>query len=84
MGDDVDMKFVLFFDCSEEVMLKRIMSRAKAAGDNKWKDDNEESAKKRFITYHESTMPIIDLYEKQGRVRKINAERLISAMKARE
>jgi hypothetical protein len=32
MGDDVNMEFILFFDCPEEVMLERIMSRAAKAG----------------------------------------------------
>ena len=51
MGDDVDMKFVLFFEASEEVMLARILKRGEAAGDEKRNDDNVESAKKRFNTF---------------------------------
>ena len=31
MADEVDLKFLLFLDCSEETMLERIMGRAKAA-----------------------------------------------------
>ena len=65
MGDDVNMEFVLFFDCPEEVMLERIMSRAqKAAAGQQRVDDNLESVKKRFKTYVNQTMPIIDLYDK--------------------
>ena len=55
MGDEVDMQFVLFFECSEEVMLERIMKRgdeAAASGGTKRVDDNAESAKKRFATFH--------------------------------
>ena len=51
------------------------MARAEAAGDAKRKDDNVESAQKRFTTYKESTMPIVNLYDKQGKVRKIDAGR---------
>lgn len=65
MGDEVNMEFVLFFDCPEDVMLERIMSRAQKAGaGNQRADDNLESAKKRFKTYANQTMPIIDLYDK--------------------
>ena len=56
VGDEADIKGCLFFDCSEEVMLARIMERSKTSGRN---DDNEEAAKKRFQTYKDSTMPVI-------------------------
>ena len=36
-------------------------------------DDNEETAKSRFNTYFEQTAPLIDLYEKRGKLVKINA-----------
>ena len=35
MGDEVDLKFLLFMDCDEETMTKRIMARAALAGDKK-------------------------------------------------
>lgn len=62
MGDTVEVQFVLFLDCSEEVMLDRLLKRGEAAGDNKRNDDNLETAKKRFRTFQESTMPIVTLY----------------------
>ena len=62
--------------------MKRIMGRAAAAGDSKRQDDNEESAKKRFNTYKQQTMPIVELYEKENKVRKINAERGIDEIYA--
>ena len=33
MRDTVNMEFVLFLDCSEELMIERILKRAKDAGD---------------------------------------------------
>ena len=36
-------------------------------------DDNEEIAKSRFNTYFEQTAPLIDLYEKRGKLVKVNA-----------
>ena len=71
MGDIVDFQFILFFDCSEETMTKRVMKRAENSGRC---DDNIESLKKRFKTYTESTKPIIEYYQAQNKVIKANAE----------
>lgn len=66
----VPSKFVLFFDCPEEVMQKRLLERGKTSGRS---DDNEESIKKRFKVFVETSMPVVDYFEKQGRVVKIQA-----------
>mmetsp|Transcript_38817 Transcript_38817/g.34506 ORF Transcript_38817/g.34506 Transcript_38817/m.34506 type:complete len:88 (+) Transcript_38817:126-389(+) len=47
-GDSVDVKFTIFYECSFEVMEKRILERAKTSGRS---DDNIEALKKRFDTY---------------------------------
>eukprot|EP00164_Ancoracysta_twista_P005858 GFYU01008059.1.p1 GENE.GFYU01008059.1~~GFYU01008059.1.p1 ORF type:complete len:188 (-),score=85.77 GFYU01008059.1:198-761(-) len=70
IGDSVDVKFVLFFDCNEETMEKRLLSRGETSGRS---DDNIESIKKRFKTYVNETMPVIQHFEKDGKVRKIDA-----------
>jgi UMP-CMP kinase len=66
----VPSKFVLFFDCPEEVMQKRLLERGKTSGRT---DDNEESIKKRFKVFVETSMPVVDYFEKQGRVVKVQA-----------
>lgn len=63
-------KFVLFYDCPEEVMMRRLLERGKTSGRA---DDNTESIKKRFRTFVETSMPVVHYYEKQGRVVKIDA-----------
>ncbi|KAH6666644.1 adenylate kinase-domain-containing protein [Halenospora varia] len=63
-------KFVLFFDCPEEEMQKRLLNRGKTSGRS---DDNEESIKKRFKTFVETSMPVVDYFEGQGRVVKVVA-----------
>jgi len=73
MGDDVDMRFVLFLDCSEEKMIERICKRGEASGDNKRNDDNMEVLQKRFGVFQEQSMPIVKMYEERDQVRKINA-----------
>ena len=61
---------VLFFDCPEEVCVNRILERAKTSGRV---DDNKESIQKRFQTYYNETMPVIEFYERQQLVKKIDA-----------
>lgn len=72
MGDIVEVPFILFMDADEDTMINRIMERSKTSGRN---DDNIESLKKRFETFKKETMPIVELYDKQGKARKINALR---------
>jgi len=70
MGEKSNVKFVLFFDCTEEVCTSRLMERGKTSGRS---DDNAESIKKRFHTYHNSSMPIIEHFGKKDMVRKIDS-----------
>jgi len=63
-------KFVLFYDCPEEEMQKRLLERGKTSGRS---DDNAESIKKRFKTFVETSMPVVDYFEKEGRVVKVLA-----------
>lgn len=68
MGFDCVM--VLFFDCPEEVMQRRLLSRNQGRV-----DDNLETIKKRFKVYEQQSMPVIEYYEKLGKVARINADR---------
>ena len=63
-------KFVLFYDCPEEEMQKRLLKRGETSGRS---DDNAESIKKRFKTFVETSMPVVDFFQKQDRVIKIVA-----------
>ncbi|KAI1751014.1 uridylate kinase [Xylaria castorea] len=64
-------KFVLFFDCPEEEMERRLLERGKTSGRE---DDNAESIRKRFRTFIETSMPVVDYYEKQDRVVRVRAD----------
>jgi len=70
MTGKAEVEGVLFFDCPEEVCVQRILERAKTSGRV---DDNEESIRKRFQTYYGETLPVIQYYEKQNLVIKVNA-----------
>ncbi|SPO00816.1 related to UMP-CMP kinase [Cephalotrichum gorgonifer] len=63
-------KLVLFYDCPEDVMEKRLLERGKTSGRE---DDNAESIRKRFRTFVETSMPVVDLYESEGRLVRISA-----------
>ncbi|KAE9459963.1 hypothetical protein C3L33_08158, partial [Rhododendron williamsianum] len=61
-------EFVLFFDCPEEEMERRLLSRNQGRD-----DDNIETIRKRFNVYMESSLPVIEYYNSKGKVRKIDA-----------
>lgn len=67
-------RLVLFFDCNEDEMIRRILKRAATSGRT---DDNEQSLRKRFVTFRESTMPIVHLFEKANCAKTINADQPI-------
>ena len=63
-------QFTLFFDCPEDVLEKRLLNRGKTSGRS---DDNVESIKKRFKTFEETSMPVVDYFKKQGKVEYLPA-----------
>ena len=64
---------VLFFDCPEEVMLKRLLKRGETSGRV---DDNMESIKKRFKTFKETSMPVIDAFRQQNKVFEVSERKI--------
>lgn len=63
-------EFTLFFDCPESVMQERLLSRGKTSGRA---DDNAESIKKRFKTFVETSMPVVEYFESKGKVERVPA-----------
>lgn len=62
--------FTLFLSCPEDVMEKRLLERGKTSGRA---DDNEESIRKRFRTFVETSMPVVEAFEEQGKVVTVDA-----------
>ncbi|EJT46835.1 hypothetical protein A1Q2_01795 [Trichosporon asahii var. asahii CBS 8904] len=62
--------FVLFINTDEDKMTQRIIERSKTSGRD---DDNLESLKKRFKTFRETSMPVVDMYRKEGKVADIDS-----------
>ncbi|KAK3995487.1 adenylate kinase-domain-containing protein [Cladorrhinum sp. PSN332] len=63
-------RLVLFYDCPEDTMEERLLERGKTSGRA---DDNAESIRKRFKTFVETSMPVVNHYEKEGRVIKVDS-----------
>ncbi|KAF8321816.1 UMP-CMP kinase [Clavulina sp. PMI_390] len=69
--------FVLFYVCPENVLLERLLERGKTSGRS---DDNEESIKKRFRTFIDTSMPVIDYYRARGKVVEIDSSPSVDAV----
>lgn len=72
MNSEVNVPFILFFDCPEDIMEKRLLKRGETSGRS---DDNITSIKKRFATFQRESMPVIDYYSKKDKVVSLNADR---------
>lgn len=77
--DISDFEFVLFFDCPEEEMERRLLERGKTSGRS---DDNIESIRKRFKTFVNTSMPVISYYEAKGKVHRIDATKSVEDVTA--
>jgi len=51
---------ILYYDCSDETMTVRLLGRAKTSGRV---DDNEEAIKKRLVTFHQHSEPVMEHYK---------------------
>ncbi|VDL69276.1 unnamed protein product [Nippostrongylus brasiliensis] len=66
-----EAKLVIFFDVSEDVLVERLLHRAKTSGRA---DDNIETIKKRLKTFSNATAPVVSYYEKKKKLVRINAK----------
>ncbi|XP_071119015.1 UMP-CMP kinase-like [Haliotis cracherodii] len=74
MSELTEIKRVLFFNCSDGVCIERCLNRGKTSGRS---DDNEESLKKRIVTYRDSTLPVIEHYRNLNLVSEIQADKTL-------
>ncbi len=65
----MELQTILFYDANEEVLLERMMQRAEHSGRA---DDNPESFKKRIEEFNLKTRPVVDFYQRFGKIRFIN------------
>ena len=63
-----EVEFILYFDCSQELMKERLMKRAETSGRV---DDNEKTILNRLKVFSEQTAPVVDYYEEQDKVKRV-------------
>lgn len=69
------IRFVLYFECPEEVLVGRLLERGQTSGRN---DDSMDVIRKRFQTFQKESMPIVEHLEKTGRtVHKIESDQAV-------
>ena len=68
---------VIYFECSNETLVKRLLERGKSSGRS---DDNIDTIKLRLDTFFNSTRPVVDHYTKKQKLVKIGAERSVDAI----
>jgi UMP-CMP kinase len=73
----VEEKFCLFLDCPESVMEERLLVRGATSGRS---DDNLDSIRKRFKTFIESTMPIVESFKVQGKLRVVPTDQSVQSV----
>ena len=59
---------VLFFNCPLDILESRLLERGKTSGRA---DDNIDTIRKRFKTFEEQSLPVVEYFEKDSRVLKI-------------
>ncbi|KAF4761961.1 hypothetical protein HAV15_007975 [Penicillium sp. str.  len=64
-------ELVLFLDCPEDVMETRLLKRGETSGRD---DDNAASIRKRFRTFVETSMPVVDDFKKKDKVVWVKAD----------
>jgi UMP-CMP kinase len=67
VGNSVKIQFMLNLDCSQQECTQRLLNRGRG-------DDNIPTITKRFGVFHNSTQPIVALFEGKGLVRTVKAE----------
>ena len=70
VGDRAEVAFCLFYECPEEELEKRLLKRGETSGRD---DDNIESIKKRFRTFRETSMPVVEWFEARGQLRRVSS-----------
>lgn len=71
MNDKINLPFILHLECSQEIMVNRLLKRGETSGRS---DDNIDSIKKRLVTYENETREIVKYYSEQNKNYDVNSE----------
>jgi adenylate kinase len=69
-AQQLEIDQVIYFKVAEEEVVKRLLLRAGIEGRA---DDNAAAIRTRFEVYARSTQPLIDYYQRQGKLKEIDA-----------
>ncbi len=72
-----DVSVMLNLEVPDDELLVRLIERGKTSGRS---DDNEETIKKRIEVYNSQTRPVIDFYQKDGKLANIKGVGAIDAI----
>jgi UMP-CMP kinase len=61
-------RLVLFYDCDMETLEQRLLKRAETSGRA---DDNIRTIKKRFKTFQETSIPVLEYYKTQNKCKRV-------------
>lgn len=61
-------KFVLCFECPEDILMQRLLKRGETSGRA---DDNADTIKKRFATFTNMSYPVVEEYGRMGKLVKV-------------
>jgi adenylate kinase len=68
--NELNLDRVVYFKVNEEEVVKRLLLRAKIEGRA---DDQESVIRTRFEVYEQSTRPLIEYYQRMGKLHEIDA-----------
>lgn len=74
MSEVCDVEGVMFIDCPEAELERRLLSRGESSGRS---DDNIVTARKRFATFKEATMPVVAYYESKNKLMRISGDQVV-------
>jgi len=72
IGNSVDIDFVLFLNCFDDIMIDRALERGRNSGRV---DDNIDTLRKRLETYKNESLPVIEYFRKKGIIEEVNSNR---------
>lgn len=73
MGNKTNVRFVLILRAPLDICTERCLSRNEGRS-----DDNEESMRKRIVTYNNHTVPIIDYYNSLHLVKEVDSSKPVN------
>ena len=67
-------------DVDDDELVRRVLERASIEGRS---DDNEATIRNRMLVYHAQTRPLLDYYDGQGKLRRVDGVGSVDAVTAR-